>query len=261
MDNIVYNGIDSRDLGVKINRANPFAVPQRRVSSYIVPGRNGSVIVDDGCYDNVQLEYTFALYNTEKDVAAADAVTSWLCRDGEYHRLEDSRWPDVYRMARVADATIVQIGSVRRSIEATVTFDCLPERWLLSGETPIIMDLSGDDGAEQSVMNPTGHTAYPGILIPASQSVITIRIRQSSWYGYAQFTIAAHVGEIKIDTATGNSVFLSGPLQGNPAIGFVDYTRNGLDEFELRGGMSHLTATIETPAPQKILVYPRWWTI
>lgn len=171
MDNIVYNGIDSRSIGLKISRITPFAAPPRRVTQYTVPGRNGVVIVDDGAFDNVQLDYGFALYGARSgEAATAAAVKAWVCKDGQYHRLEDSRWPDHYMMAAALAPEITQVGSSRRSVEGVLHFDCLPERWLKSGEIPIDLDLAGAGTPSVTVDNPTIYTAHPVIVFRNDQN-------------------------------------------------------------------------------------------
>lgn len=262
IDNIVFNGIDSRALGLKINRMTPFAVPPRRVTQYIVPGRNGSVIVDDGTFDNVQLDYGFAKYGAKSgDVATANAIKVWVCQDGQYHRLEDSRWPDHYMMAAALAPEITQVGSSRRSVEGVLHFECLPEKWLKSGETAILLDLAGYGTPSVIVDNPTIYTAHPVIVFPETEKTLTVRVRQSTWFGYAEYTVISHDGEISLDTFTGNAVYLSGPLAGFSANYVVSVLLNGPDEFELRAGESEIHATISVPEAKYIKVYPRWWEI
>lgn len=262
MDNIVYNGIDSRSIGLKISRITPFAAPPRRVTQYTVPGRNGAVIVDDGTFDNVQLDYGFAKYGARSgEAATAAAVKAWICQDGRYHRLEDSRWPDHYMMAAALAPEITQVGSSRRSVEGVLHFDCLPERWLKSGEIPLELDLAGAGTPSVTVDNPTIYIAHPVIVFPETTKTLTVRVRQSTWYGYAEYTVTSHSGEIQLDTFTGNAVYLSGTLAGNSANSVVIPYLNGPDDFELRAGESQISATISVPEAKYIKVYPRWWEV
>lgn len=266
MDNIVFNGIDSRSVGIKINRSNAFAVPVRRVTQYNVPGRNGTVIVDDESYVNVRLDYTFARYGS-KDTEAAGAVRRWLCAtDGQYHRLEDSRWPEHFRMARVSALEIAQAGSARRGIDGSVSFDCLPERWLKSGDVPISMTINGSlwpPVADRVVLlNPTSMTTYPIIEFDAAEVAVSVRIRQSSWYGYAEYTVAAHDGDIQLDTRTGNAVYLTGTRAGQSANASVTLYLNGPDDFELRAGESQIDASADISGESpSVKIYPRWWDV
>lgn len=262
MDNIVYNGIDSRSIGLRINRITPFAAPTRRITQYVVPGRNGLVTIDEGTFENVTLEYGIAKYGSRSgDMAAANAIKAWLCQDGQYHRLEDSRWPDHYMMAAATAPEITQIGSARRSVEAVIRFDCLPERWLKSGEMPVILDMAGAGTPSVTVLNPTGYTAHPLIDIPETEQTISIRVRQSSWYGYAEYVIAAHEGTVQIDSFTGNAIYLDGQLGGASANAVVNTYLSGPDDFELRAGESTITATITQPEAIDIKLFTRWWEV
>lgn len=264
MDNgIEYNGISSIELGLKINRVNPFAAPTRRVTQYTVPGRNGVVIVDDGCYENVQLDYTAALYHADiGDAAAAAAIKRWLCVDGKYHRLEDSRWPDHYMMGVALPPVITQIGSVRRSIEAAISFNCRPERWLKSGENATELKCTTTISDSAKLFNPTNHTAHPIIDVPAAASVISIRVRQSSWFGYAEYIVVQRDDPIRIDTETGNAVYTGGSATGLSANALVTYYLNGSDDFELRPGESEITLSVPVAGyAGAAQICPRWWEV
>lgn len=264
MDNAIeYNGISSIELGLKINRVNPFVAPTRRVTKYTVPGRNGAVIVDDGCYDNVQLDYTAALYHADiGDAAAAAAIKQWLCVDGNYHRLEDSRWPDHYMMGVALPPVITQIGSVRRSIEVAISFNCRPERWLKIGdvETPIRTVQAEQQPAYTYLNNGSGFIANPLLYIGTCTNDIIVQLRQSTWIGYAQYKIAAHSGVIEIDTRTRNAVFSE---SGQSANSVIAYLQNGPDEFELLPGVTQLAAyyTAVDDEFARVGIKPRWWVL
>ena len=124
MHTIVYNGQSSASLSLTIDCENPYPVPIRRHSEYLVPGRNGTVLIDDGCYDNVQIPYQIASYGN--DLPAVDittAIKAWLMPHGGYQRLEDSRDPDCYRLARVTEAQFEPVGYTGKKVKGTVTFD------------------------------------------------------------------------------------------------------------------------------------------
>lgn len=48
---IIYNGVDSRELGVIIEKLPDFHRAQRRVAEKAVPGRSGALVQDDGAYE------------------------------------------------------------------------------------------------------------------------------------------------------------------------------------------------------------------
>ena len=70
----IYNNIDSRIMGVILKALPPITRPNRRTEQIIIPGRNGTLTVDEGTYDSIPISLECYLkkgYDPRK-------ITSWL---------------------------------------------------------------------------------------------------------------------------------------------------------------------------------------
>lgn len=166
----IYDGEDSRDYGVYISGSNVFNAPERSINTVTVPGRNGTLTIDNGRFENIDLEYPAFIYDNFK-ANIADLRNFLLSAPG-YRRLEDTYHPNEYRMARYISGLEVAPTDMRTEGEFNLVFDCMPQRFLKSGEEETELTSSG------SVINPTEHAARPmmrvygtGILGVGSESV------------------------------------------------------------------------------------------
>jgi predicted phage tail component-like protein len=94
---LIFNGINSKDLGIRIERHNNFSSPQRVVDRVKVPGRTGEIIIDDNSYENIIFEYEFILDCKGSDLATkANEISNWLHSDYTYKTLTFSNSNKVY---------------------------------------------------------------------------------------------------------------------------------------------------------------------
>ena len=94
---LTFNGISSKDLGIRIERHNNFSSPQRVVERIKVPGRTGEIIIDDNSYENIIFEYEFILDCKSSDlVTKANEISNWLHSDYSYKTLTFSNSNKVY---------------------------------------------------------------------------------------------------------------------------------------------------------------------
>ena len=106
--------------------------PKRDVSFLSIPGRNGDLIVDNNRWKNVDITYSFAIATEFADYF--DAFKSALLSQSGYQRLEDSLYPDYFRMAIVKEPIQPKVMRYNRTGTFDVTFHCKPQRYLKSGE-------------------------------------------------------------------------------------------------------------------------------
>lgn len=169
---VKFNDILSTDLGLVVQVKPTYNSPEREYSSLHIPGRNGDLIIDNGCYLNVDKTYSFAkvFRKGEKFVESANSIMSWLNSANGYARLEDSYEPDYYRLALYKQGGEMT-NYYDQATVLDVTFECKPQRWLKSGD----IEISIQNGME--LYNPTNYDALPIIkftTIPGINSVITI---------------------------------------------------------------------------------------
>lgn len=227
---VVYGGKSLSDFGINIALCkNPYVVPIPSVETTHVNGRSGDLHFYYGDYANVELTY-LCMIDRDFDQRMA-AFKAWLYQQKGYKRLEDYTNPDIYRMAVPLKETA--IGKYRDSFE--VTFNCMPQKFLKTGEKSIKMTSSG------SLFNPTLYDALPLIRVKGTGNLsinnVTIRITSNSDYTDidCQLQDAYHEGSNR----NSNLTLLSGNFFS---------LRPGKNNISLASGMS-------------IEITPRWWTL
>lgn len=167
MHSFTYKGHNSRDYcKLFVSGGGTFGSPERDIESIPIPGRNGELTIDNGRYKNVTVEYSgWIAEDFEANILKARQL---LCYgNGGYYRLEDDYHPDEFRMARFVGPLEVQgIASSGDYLAAalSIKFDCMPHRFLKSGEE--VITLTAASGT--NVINPTSMPALPLITVHGS---------------------------------------------------------------------------------------------
>lgn len=165
--NLNFDGVNISDYGVGITGAGVYDAAERDVDMFEIPGRNGEYALDKGRFKNITLEYPAGAFDsTQSDFAdkISDLRNELASRKG-YKRLEDEYNPDEYRMAIFKDGFSVDPKHYSRAGEFNITFNCKPQRYLKSGETPI--DVTSGD----TVTNPTLFESQPLLEIKGSGDI------------------------------------------------------------------------------------------
>lgn len=74
----IYNGISSRDMGVILKKLPPITKPKKRIEIVQVPGRNGTLHIDENCYEPISISLECTL---KKNINVRD-ITKWLIEFG-----------------------------------------------------------------------------------------------------------------------------------------------------------------------------------
>lgn len=135
-----FDGIDSRDYGVYISGPAVYNAPERDVEEIEIPGRNGSYMLDKGRFRNIAVTYPAGLAGgTESDFAQGiRAFRNAIASKKGYCKLTDDYNPNEYRMAVYASGLDVEVIA-RRAGKFDIVFNAKPQRFLLSGEVPVIL--------------------------------------------------------------------------------------------------------------------------
>lgn len=151
-----FDGTDSRNFGVYITGAAVYNAPEREVEMISIPNRNGAFALDKGRFENIEVTYPAGIYaDNESDFAEGISdLRNFLCSKRGYCRLTDEYNPNEYRMAIYKSGLEVEPALLRAG-EFEITFECMPQRYLTSGETEITV-LNG-----QTITNPTLFDANP----------------------------------------------------------------------------------------------------
>ena len=183
---LIFGGVDSSEYGIYITGEAVYNAPERDVEFIEVPGRNGSIAMDNGRYRNITVTYpagTFGKTPEQFREALSDFRNAILSQKG-YQKLEDTYHPEEYRMAVYASGLEVSAVNYGRAGEFELAFECKPQRWLSDGALPIPVD-SGD-----ILENPCVFDSQPLLEIEGYGTV--------SFNGYNVVLNNADVGNIDI---------------------------------------------------------------
>ena len=173
---LTFGGRPISDFSVYISGAGTFGAPERDRKSVVIPGRDGELTIDNGRYKNIKVSYpAFIAKDYSQNVAA---LRNYLLSFTGYARLEDTYHPDEFRMARYTGAFD---GGSTKGMNAgsfKIDFDCMPQRWLKSGEQVLTGFYSREStGSLTHIQNPGYMVAKPLIkvtLTDATTAQITI---------------------------------------------------------------------------------------
>lgn len=232
----VFAGEASADYGMVIAEAPAFTRGKRKTTVYNVPGRNGSVVIQQDAWDDVERPYNVWIAQDREETldTLVDAVEGWLNSVKGYQRLEDNFEPDIFRLAYYSGGDSFSNEAMMAG-KATIRFTCRAERFYKSGE----QEIEVTNGVQ--LMNPTRYTSKPLIHIEGSGTV-TVAIGGN--------TISANVTDyINIDSDTMNAYRLPAENKNGEISGTFPVIPSGLQTIGITG-----TTT-------KVTIVPRWFTI
>lgn len=252
---IIWAGTSNLDVGMVVEHYPKPIIPRRKIEVQSVPGRNGDIILEQDAFENYEQPYSVFL--DAKHIGGLSQVmpklSDWLLGNKGYQKLEDSYFPDVYRMAYYSGGSEF-ISIFNEYGEGTLTFNCAPEKYLKSGDY-FIPIASGT-----VIRNPTAFAAFPiiRVVLKGKTSTSSTLVGTISFNGTVVITITVPASStsssgwtINIDTknyaCTGAStgVNRSGWLTGS-------YENMKLEKETAITFNSNITS---------ILLKPRWWTI
>lgn len=227
------DGISSSAIGIELQDYIKFTAPTAKVERYSVPGRNGDIQIFDGSYNNVEGTAKCFVLTTARAEDVISYINRWALT-GAAHRLEVSTEPDIYRVAWISSGAEYDI---RENILApfVLKFDCLPQRFLKSGEIPKRLTKSG-----AILFNPTGQPARPLITVHGSGAgVLTV--------GGATLSLA-DCNEVVLDYDSENAYRGSENMNGGIS-GSYTALGEGQTAISWTGGITGID------------IKPRWWSL
>lgn len=166
----VYNGNDSRDFGILIRTKNTYDAPQRDLNFISVPGRDGDLIIDNGKYPNVNINYGIMLVaptlnsleeNPNLNLAAASrTLKQMLYSSFNYYELTDSYDPDYFRLACFSGDLSWETKNTNIAY-SEIKFSCKPYRYRKDGKLTHTVTPS----AVLSIFNPENMVSLPQITV------------------------------------------------------------------------------------------------
>lgn len=136
---LTIDGENSLDYGVFITGKAVYNAPGRVVDMVTIPGRNGSLVIDQGRFENIEITYPAGAFGTTQTEYSSvmRAFRNFLASRYRYVRLEDDYHPDEYRLGLFKSGLEADPVSMSRAGEFDIVFDCKPQRFLKSGEIPV----------------------------------------------------------------------------------------------------------------------------
>lgn len=172
-----FAGLDSRDYKIVLSNDNGFDSPERDVEEVVIPGRNGTLILDNGRWKNQTITYNNCFIESSFETYF-ETLRADICTKFGYQRLEDSFHPNHYRMAMLEGTIEPKLGTNYAAGYFDVKFNVKPQKFLKSGETAVSVSSGG------AITNPTLFDSHP--MLEAT--------------GYGNISIAGQ--EIKIENTT-----------------------------------------------------------
>ena len=237
---IVWGGVNSSNYGIVVEECPAFDKPKIRTDVFNIPGRNGSVLFQDGSFDDVTRTYKIWVdENTQYDSGGqivsgtladrVNAFTSALYSKQGYQKLTDNFEPDTFRLAYLTGGQTFT-NELLMYGKSTLQFTCRPERFLKSGET-------GSDYVNgDTITNPTLFDSKPLIHIEASNTTVTVTLGGK--------TITAEVVDyINIDCDRMNAYRASSENRNDKISGNFPVIKSGANTLATTGTITKLTIT------------------
>ena len=199
-----FNGKDSRDMGLLIRDKQTYNQAKRDLSFVSVPGRSGDIIIDNGKYQNVTVQYGVKLFtpyhgesNPNQNLAyGIYDLKNWLIADGVYRRLYDSYDSDYYRLACYNGEMSFDTNDIH-VVNTTIEFNCKPYRYRVDGDDTIVVNSDS-----LTVYNPEMYSSLPKMKIyPRKNGDVLLSV------GNSTINLKNVVGYIEIDSETQNAYF------------------------------------------------------
>lgn len=260
MRNHLYvDGTDLATFGVYCSGQGTFGAPEKEVTTYDVPGRNGSVLGVNTRLENIRVTYPCFIYANFKE--NMQRLRSFLLSRAGYVRISDSYDTTHFRLGYFPGPISPDVTVRNNAAQFNLVFDCLPQRWLTSGETVIEKTTL----PTTDITNPTLFAASPLFEV----------------FGYGEFLItptglAGVAVSISSDLSTDypsiTSIFLDCESNDiytptNPTAGIAKYVTTqeypngsyGVDLPKFSPGIN--SVRIFNSTLTKLNITPRWWEV
>lgn len=170
----VLDDVSSAEYGIFMSGYPSFGAPSPKFEKVSVPGRNGDLIFEDGSFENVEGNLKcFILHEQTYDTVAE--ANKWLLKTG-YRRFCYDGDEEAYRLVRIVNGAEIAVR-MKRLDPFEIRLDCKPQRFLLSGEIPMMFTESGSFDCPAYVGLPLLHVLGNGTI---TLNGVTIEISNTS---------------------------------------------------------------------------------
>ena len=238
-----YDGIDSLDYDLYITSGSVYDAPERVVDMIKVPGRNGNLAIDQGRFENIDVEYEVYTKNRLQTDFAQNIrdFRNELCSRHTYLELTDDFNANefrlgIYKSGLELDSDIDRAGAIK------LVFDCKPQRYLVSGQSTHTFIADG------TITNPTLFASSPLIVVTGFGQL-----------GIGSYTITIQgndpTQEIYIDTDIMEAWgYESGVIVSKND--YIVYLNNTIPKLEPGANGVSLDSDMTS-----VVITPRWWQL
>lgn len=195
---LTFDGEHSGDFDLYITGEGVFNAPERDVEMIAIPGRNGAYALDHGRFENIEVVYPAGIFGVdEADFADKVAeIRAWFCSKKGYVYLMDDYHPDEYRLA-VYKSGLEVSPALLKAGEFSLVFDCMPQRFLNSGDNKIAVASGG------SITNPTRFPSKPMLEVKGYGNMVV--------NGYPVSLVNETLGRVQLTERGGANPSYSSP--------------------------------------------------
>lgn len=231
---VTFNNHALTDFGVYVSGKGTYGAPERDCEEIEVPGRNGSVYLDNKRFKNLDITYSAFIVDDEFS-QKIDGLRAFLCYSSDYHKLEDTYHQSEYRMAIYKGPFDPDVHDSLLGASFDLTFTCKPQRFLKVGDTPHLLM------AGESLYNPTLYTSKPIIRVVGTGELeingVTLQVTKNSDY-------------TDLDCELEDAYHVTENRNANVITPSIDYP-----------SLSPGNNTINYSGFSSVQITPRWWTI
>lgn len=254
-----FDGVKSCDYGVWISGEATFNAPERDVNVVEIPGRNGTLTLDNGRWKNVKV--TYPCYMSGDFMSGFDAFKNAILPKYGYLQLSDTYHTNGYRMARIYGGIQPKTGPYNKSAKFDITFDCWPQFYLKPAGAlyPDSVSITGGSGTISNI--PTASYSKPNVVLYVASPTSYVNKSGSITVGDQTITFT----NLPYRSTWGTAVSIN--CEKKTITARINAVTTDVSEyFELTTGdwfsiVPPSTAVSYTGNVQNLLIQPYWWQL
>lgn len=235
MGDLVFGGMSFNDFGVEVDGIKSWDKPQRDTTSIHVPGRSGDLIIDNGCWKNIDITYHCYIRQDWK-TEFPKFVDALYRHQGGYEDLtyfDNSGTPHDSRMAEFKSGISPDIVFAIDTGEFDLTFNCKP--YMIVNGMVQYADFRTEDVTLQ-FDNSYGMIAYPLITIDGATDGAYILILAAGGGIPADWLVELAPNDFariridcEIETCTGYDTMDENPTDASSILTITKIFQGGID--------------------------------
>lgn len=241
---LTFGGVSSLNYGIFITGEAVYNAPERSVTNIEIAGKNGDLTIDNGRFLNIEVSYPAGCFadNMADFKTKIETFRNAICSKTSYQRLTDDYNADEFRLGIYKSSFDVSPAALHQAGEFTLTFDCKPQRFLISGESSTTLTADG------SITNPTLFPSQP-LLVVTGYGDLGIGSKSVTIEGDDPSQVI-HIDceAMEAWTESGGVKTPANDLLQNAGEAFPTLA-SGVNAIDLDSTMS------------KIVITPRWWRV